>query len=991
MTREAEVGDQFKGKVVKTTTFGAFVELVKGTDGLLHISNVKPGERVDPVEDVLTSGDEIDVTVVEVDRERGRIGLRLSDDPSIAGKTARSSPSRHRRPDDGRRRRWRRRWRAARRPRRRPGRPWSRRDRERGGATAAGGELSSPRASSSPSSTRGRLGRHRGVPSVRSVALGLWVRTGSRDETPGQAGVSHFLEHLLFKGTERHSAIEISEHFDGMGAATNAATSKETTHLHARFLDEHTEEAFDLMAEMLLGRPSPEIDSEREVVLEEIAMYEDEPSDRVHDVLAEAIYGDHPARPPRARRGRGDRLDPGPRDRRYHRGRYVGQNIVVAAAGPPRARRDRRARRAPGPEPGAGERRRLNGAAPARGEQASASTRRRPSSTTSASARRASRRGDERRFALAVLDSIFGGSISSRLFREVREKRGLAYSVGSYTEQYLDRGLVAMYVGTREDNVAEACEIIGRELATARRRGLRGEELDRAKEHVKGRMVLELESTRPACRGSPARPLRPALLSLDEMIERVDAVTEDDVAELAAELYARTRFSAACIGQDEDCFRKAAGAGLEALVPRDPRRRRGRRGAHGRDASARPSRPPRRPGARRARRPVARRPARRRLGDADVVVDFTTPDAALPERPHVPRCGRPRRGRDHRLRPRASSRGGERAGAGRTCSSPQLRDRRGPDDALRGRGGRPHARVRDRRAAPRPQARRALRDREADRGADRGGGRQRPRADPPVRLPGLVAHQEVILGGEGQTLSIRHDSIDRSSFMPGVLLAVRGVGDLPDRFTVPEALLWSAWRRARSEAVLGRAWRRRLMRRHRAGASWSRRARRARRSWSRPRSSARARQPRAERGHPRALRRGAEAAADALPDGPFKGVPFLLKDLGAAFAGQPLHMGMRVLKDADFRAPVDTYLAQRFRAAGFVTIGKTNTPELGILPTTEPDAYGATRNPWDTSEHRAARAAARRRRSPPASSRSPTPTTAAARSASRPAAAASSA
>ena len=129
---------------------------------------------------------------------------------------------------------------------------------------------------------------------MRSVALGLWVRTGSRNETPAQAGVSHFLEHLLFKGTARYSAIEISERFDGLGASVNAATGKETTHLHARFLDEHTEEVFDLLAEMLLAPTYPDIDSERQVVLEEIAMYEDEPQDRVHDVLAEAVFGEHP-------------------------------------------------------------------------------------------------------------------------------------------------------------------------------------------------------------------------------------------------------------------------------------------------------------------------------------------------------------------------------------------------------------------------------------------------------------------------------------------------------------------------------------------------------------------------------------------------------------------------------------------------------------------------------------------------------------------------
>ncbi len=150
------------------------------------------------------------------------------------------------------------------------------------------------------------------VPSVRSVALGLWVRTGSRNETPAQAGVSHFLEHLLFKGTARYSAIEISERFDGLGASINAATGKETTHLHARFLDEHTEAVFDLLAEMLLAPTYPDIDSERQVVLEEIAMYDDEPQDRVHDVLAEAVFGAHPLGRRVLGETGGDRLDPGP-------------------------------------------------------------------------------------------------------------------------------------------------------------------------------------------------------------------------------------------------------------------------------------------------------------------------------------------------------------------------------------------------------------------------------------------------------------------------------------------------------------------------------------------------------------------------------------------------------------------------------------------------------------------------------------------------------
>ncbi len=406
------------------------------------------------------------------------------------------------------------------------------------------------------------------VPSVRSVALGLWVRTGSRDETPAQAGVSHFLEHLLFKGTERHSAIEISELFDGMGAATNAATGKETTHLHARFLDEHTTDAFDLMAEMLLAPslPPDEIDSEREVVLEEIAMYEDEPQDRVHDVLAEAIYGDHPL----GRRvlGRAEVIGgiPVPDIASYHDARYTAENIVVAAAGHLEHERIvELAERTLRPDVSAS-------GGGANGAGASPQPRllfyeKDTEQYHICFGGPGIARADDRRFALGILDTIFGGSVSSRLFREVREKRGLAYSVGSYTHEFVDGGFVAMYVGTRADNVAEACEIIGRELLKLSDEGVDGDELARAKEHVKGRMVLGLEAT-SARMGRLARGVMfdVPLLSLDEMLDRVDAVTGDEVAALATELYDPSRLAAACVGPDEDCFRSAAGSVSESLV-----------------------------------------------------------------------------------------------------------------------------------------------------------------------------------------------------------------------------------------------------------------------------------------------------------------------------------------------------------------------------------------------------------------------------------------
>jgi predicted Zn-dependent peptidase len=403
------------------------------------------------------------------------------------------------------------------------------------------------------------------VPAVRSVALGLWVRTGSRDESPAQAGVSHFLEHLLFKGTERYSAIEISEYFDGLGAATNAATSKETTQLYSRFLDEHTEKALDLLAEMFLAPTFPDIDSERQVVIEEIAMYEDEPSDRVHDVLADAIYGDAPL----GRRilGTAEVIGsiPVPDIAAYHQSRYVSSNILVSASGS--LEHDRLvALVAEHLQPRRGDVAAPNGEAAAAAGRLCFYPKETEQYHVCLGAPGISR-GDERRWALNVLDTILGGSSSSRLFREVREKRGLAYSVGSYSSQFADQGMVAMYVGTREDNVAEACEVIAAELESLRTTPVEAAELERAKEHVKGRTVLVLESTSARMSRNAAAVLFDLpLLAIDELIAKIDAVTIDDVAALAAELYAPERISAACIGADEGCFRKAVAPISPALV-----------------------------------------------------------------------------------------------------------------------------------------------------------------------------------------------------------------------------------------------------------------------------------------------------------------------------------------------------------------------------------------------------------------------------------------
>ena len=392
--------------------------------------------------------------------------------------------------------------------------------------------------------------------SVRSVALGLWVATGSRDEDYSQAGVSHFLEHLLFKGTERYSSIELSELFDGMGAQVNAGTGKETTQLHARLLDTHVDEAFDVMAEMFTRPTYPDIDSERQVVIEEIAMYEDEPQDKVHDLFGEALFGEAPLGRPIIGRSEVISSIPIPDISAYHQARYTAQNVVVAAAG--NLDHDhivelaRKHVRTPAGAPVV----QVNGDGAA-AEPTVIFGRKDTEQYHLCIGAPGLSRSDERRFTLAVLDAVFGGSTSSRLFREVREKRGLAYAVGSYNEQYKETGVVALYLGTREDNLPEACRVIGAELASIQD-GVSEDELVRAKESVKGRLVLGMESTSARMnRIGKAVLLNLDLLTLDEMIARIDAVSVDDVAELAGELYGPEGLAAACIGRDEDHFRAA--------------------------------------------------------------------------------------------------------------------------------------------------------------------------------------------------------------------------------------------------------------------------------------------------------------------------------------------------------------------------------------------------------------------------------------------------
>jgi predicted Zn-dependent peptidase len=401
------------------------------------------------------------------------------------------------------------------------------------------------------------------LPSVRSVALGFWIRVGSRNETVEQAGISHFLEHLLFKGTARFSSTEIDQIFDGLGAEINAGTGKETTSVYSRFLDQHLERAFDVMADMVLRPSYPDIDSERQVVIEEIAMYEDEPSDKVHDVLSRAVFGDHPLGRPII--GTADVIAgvPVPDIAAYHDGRYTAPNLVVAGAGQLSHEKlvslVEEAFTA-----GPGEANVPEAAQPTASPRVCFHEKQTEQYHLCLGAPGLPR-GDERRFILRVLDTLLGGSSSSRLFQEVREKRGLAYSVYSYASQYVDSGQVALYVGTRPDRVSEAMDVIGEELRKLQDPdSVTEEELVRAKENVKGRTVLSMESTlaRMNRLGSSVLMGVP-LLTLDEIVAAIDAVTLEDVAVLARELFDPARMSAAGVGGSEDSFLSA----LETVNP----------------------------------------------------------------------------------------------------------------------------------------------------------------------------------------------------------------------------------------------------------------------------------------------------------------------------------------------------------------------------------------------------------------------------------------
>ena len=385
-----------------------------------------------------------------------------------------------------------------------------------------------------------------------SVSLGLWIQAGSRDERDEVAGITHLMEHMLFKGTPSMNALGIAEAFESIGAQDNAATGEEYTVLYARFLPEHLERALDIMSEMVTQPTLADLEREREVIVEEIKMYEDRPDQLADEYLSGLIFhGDPLGRPiiGSAETVRG--VDLGAL-KSFHDSTYTAPNVFVVAAGKldsgelERMVEEKLADKLPAGEPFARK------AQPSPPESRFFYKFKETEQYHVSMGSLGIPASSDERFAMSALGNMLGGGMSSRLFQEVREKRGLAYAVYSYHQGYSDTGAVKVYVGSTTGNVEEAARIIAEQLDRIRDETVTEEELQRTKEQLKSSTILAMESTaarmtrigRSVITGSE-------LLTPEEISARIDAVTTEDVKRLANEHLKLENMYLAAVGPKE--------------------------------------------------------------------------------------------------------------------------------------------------------------------------------------------------------------------------------------------------------------------------------------------------------------------------------------------------------------------------------------------------------------------------------------------------------
>ena len=383
------------------------------------------------------------------------------------------------------------------------------------------------------------------VPGVRSAAFGVWVGVGSRDESPQLAGTSHFLEHLLFKGTRRRDALEIAAVMDAVGGEMNAFTAKEYTCYYARVLDTDLPLAVDVVSDLVTDAlcAGTDVESERGVILEELSMHDDDPGDVVHDAFAEALYGEHPLGRPVIGTAESIEQLPAAAIAGYYRERYTTSQMVIAAAGNldhdevvdlvRKAFRDDGSR-APAP--------RRDASSPPPMSSGAVVEDRPTEQAHLVLGAPGLARDDDRRYALSVLNNAHGGGMSSRLFQEVRERRGLAYSVYSYSSHHADTGVFGVYAGCAPGKIDEVLGLCREELDSVASKGISGAELVRAKGQMRGSLVLGLEDTgAQMSRIGKAELVHGEVQPVEALLARIEAVTLDDVLAVAGDVLRRPR------------------------------------------------------------------------------------------------------------------------------------------------------------------------------------------------------------------------------------------------------------------------------------------------------------------------------------------------------------------------------------------------------------------------------------------------------------------
>ena len=387
------------------------------------------------------------------------------------------------------------------------------------------------------------------VPQARSVAMGVWVNVGARDEKAEEGGLSHFVEHMIFKGTERRTAHQIAKEFDAIGGQCNAFTSKENTCYYAKVMDTHVDTMVDLLSDIFLNSvfDPGEVERERQVILQEIKMVEDTPDEHVHVLLAQAVWGSHPlgrsilGTPETVTRFDSNTI------KEYFSRAYQPERIVIAAAGNLEHvsfveliarvfKVDRRENNFP-------ERAKptmdwVATAHPKNLEQVHICLGAKGVNTT-----------DPRRHACALLNVVLGGNMSSRLFQEIRERRGLAYAIFSFASSYSDTGLLGIYVGVEKSNTQEVLQLIAKEMTRLKEKPIDDSELKNAKEHLKGGLYLAAESTDNQMTRLAHNEINFGRhVPLQEVVDNIEKVTAEDILGLACEACQDNAVSLALLG-----------------------------------------------------------------------------------------------------------------------------------------------------------------------------------------------------------------------------------------------------------------------------------------------------------------------------------------------------------------------------------------------------------------------------------------------------------